>query len=70
MAWELSIDLADVVDEYVDSTYVVQEYPTQNDARWWAVAMAQRGSVSLKMGQPDEDLIPIHNIIRFTIREV
>ena len=68
MAWDLLIHMKDPTRYEIDELHIAT-YNTQNEARWWAVAFADRGSVSYKQGTPEEDLIPMSHVIRFIMRE-
>lgn len=69
MAWEVKIDIKDPLRHEI-KTLLVDTYSTQNEARWWAVAFANRDSVTINLGQPNEDLIPNARVLRYTLREV
>lgn len=69
MPFELRCQVIDPL-RHENINQVVDTYATQNDARWWAVAFCQRGSVPANQGLPNEDLIPIHNVWSLEIREV
>lgn len=68
MPWDLMIETKDLFRHDLEVIHVAT-YPNQNTARWWAVVFANRNSISIRQGQPDEDLIPIGQVIRFTLRE-
>ena len=63
--WQLWV----VTSTPVQQRHLVATYATQNLARWWAVAFAERGSVSLEQGTPNEQLIPMSHVWRFEIKE-
>ena len=55
-----------VLNEYVE---VVGPYLSQNQARFWAVAFMERGSLSVNQGLPNEELLPASSVTKIEILE-
>ncbi len=68
MAWHIHCYVRDPLTHSCEQK-VIGPYDTQDLARWWAVNLAQRGSVTWNINQPDEQLIPISSIVRMDIKE-